>query len=160
MRTRHWMVIACAFAVVMAAVLSRDMGDVVAGDLNGDHRVDILDLQCLVSNILFSTQPQRLAGFSEDGCRNVLDFQRMLAQTQQTGSPVSVPPTKPVCKVCFFSYQGGWTLEPVAEKEESERLNVPLCQSTHVEYPSPVIPPLTTERYLFRLTSNAPPVCA
>ena len=160
MGVRHFMALVCVGAVAVAAVTACDVGDRVAGDINGDHRVDVLDLQIIVAQVLHSPNAAITSGLSGSGHVSVLDFQRALAQAKRSGHLDGLPPTKPVCKVYFSRYQDGWVVEPVEQKEESVCVAVALSHAARFDRPSRSISPPTTERYLFRLTSNAPPVSA
>jgi hypothetical protein len=161
MAVKHFMALVCVSVVAVTAVMARDVGDVVSGDVNGDHRVDVLDLQIIIAKVLDSPNAAIVNGLSGDGRANVLDFQRALAQAQHPGQPVETPPAKNVLKGCFFVHQGEWTVEPAGQTEEPGNVDTSsLSRSPCFDRPTRCVIPIVTERYLFRLTPNAPPVFA
>lgn len=159
MSARRLTVLLSVGALAMAAVIALDRGDIASGARHGIHRVNILDLQSIVAKVLHPVE----SGIGRDADNrksvNVLDLQRALTRAHHYGSPTRVPSTKPACKVCFFRYQDGRLLDPTEEDAESEEA-VPVSMPSRVfSRPARSIVPRSTERYLFRLTPNAPPFC-
>ena len=147
MQAKHWIRLICAVAISIPVLGVREFGACASADVNGDHRVDVLDLQVIIAKALHS------------GHSNVLDFQRALRQVQFGRHDREIPPSKPGGPdSCVFSYQTGRMADLVDREVESESTVVfPPVLSEPGEHAERTIVPTTTERYLFILTPNAPP---
>lgn len=131
----------------------------VQGDVNGDGRVDVLDAQLLVAQVVKSPDAcaSPRADANQDGQINVLDLQYTLArvngaETENKPAPAKDP--SPKCTVTSFHGLGGplvrltGMLEPATVHPRMARL---------LSGPPRVLPS-STQRYLFTLTPHAPPV--
>ncbi len=150
MQTRHCIRLICAVAIAIPVLGVREFGACASADVNGDHRVDVLDLQVIIARALHA------------GHTNVLDFQRVLHQMQLGKHDRQIPPARPGGPDnCIFSYQTGRMADLVDRPVESESTVVfPPVLTEPGEHPERCIVPTTTERYLFILTPNAPPFSA
>jgi hypothetical protein len=135
---------------------------VASADVNGDRRVDVLDLQAIIAKALLpgdagDRQGERVAGHS-----SVLDFQRALREVQlgrhEREIPVSMPSGP---ESCVFNYQTGRMADLVdREVESAASIVFPPLPTEPGEHVERCIIPVTMERYLFILTPNAPPSVA
>lgn len=162
MNTKAFIVLLSVCALAITGFAVSEMGDTAFGNASNVHRISILDLQSIVARVLHPAGADVSGGGNGRATLNVLDLQRALAQAQQFGHPIGTFPAKPACKVCFFRHQSqaGWLLEPAerhAEPEDVASTSEPVRVFVR---PARSILPTATERYLFRLTSNAPPCLA
>ena len=141
--------ILCACILVLSISLPSMQGDSLLGDANADQRVDILDLQMMITKMLEDP------GSGAD----VVDFQNVLNQAGKHVPPTSVPSPKPANNGSIFSYQISPLLAIVALHAAKPLLPEP-DSGSGFHRPPRVVLPLDTSRYLFRLTENAPPVGA
>jgi hypothetical protein len=161
MKTRYFIALISVIALALPALGVRDGWAVAQGDVNGDQRIDVLDLQIIIARALQTAHVADKAGLGGDEHANVLDFQRALSQVQLRGHSHGVPASKPSSKGCFFAHQTRWTLDPVEQKADSGVVaTVPIPRSARFDRPDRSLIPRGIERYLFILTPNAPPVCA
>ncbi len=144
--------------VVCAGSLATPASESPCGDVNRDGRVDILDLQSAVNGVL----EQRNSNFvdvNSDGAVDILDLQRLLARTAEADAPANDPPsdtkpdatTPPAPRVP----QPSSALPPAATFQISPRTDRPIPGRP---WPDRDHAPTRTERYLFTLTPNAPPL--
>ena len=140
----------CAVAISMPILGVREFAGSAAADVNGDSRVNVLDLQAILAKALHS------------GNTSVLDFQRALREVQFGKHDREIPPSKPCGPdVCVFAYQTGRMADLVnRDFETAATVVLPPALSEPGEHPQRCIIPATTGRYLFILTPNAPPFCA
>lgn len=160
MGNRQLIALLSAATLALAAVCPSSQRDSVSGDTNGDHRVDVLDIQAVLDATIAERRDNTFTDVNGDGETNILDLQ--LTQTQATGPAEGrnvaddrVPP-----KACHFA-------NPPFPSADLHR---PLVLVTLSQSSAPPRPPRSnadvgirdsrTERYLYRLTSNAPPSCA
>ena len=151
--------IACLLAVSLTAMALWGPSSPAAADANGDHQVDILDIQMVVGHVLGGPGASAQADVNGDGRVDVLDLQRIVSQatqdvppeqdTPQDSRPEGVMPSG----VCV-------PIAPVWAKAVAV-LVAPEDTGKAARWPRqadlPV--PAKTERYLFTLTPHAPP-CA
>jgi hypothetical protein len=133
------------------------------GDVNGDGRVDVLDAQLLVAQVVKSSQsavaaqpasPQ--ADANHDGQINVLDLQYTLARVNGT-APEQVPtPTDSRSPKGTTARAYSWAslvvlaVATVALETQRPRL------TRHIVLPPRALAS-STQRYLLTLTPHAPP---
>lgn len=124
-------------------------------DTNGDEQVDILDLQVLVSRMLL-IQGEGTA----EGSVCVLDFQRALKEARLPAQPASAQSPKSKCQGTFFNHQiFQKDVKPVHQAAAPLALMLVFARGVFQPPVRKVLPPCN-ERYLFKLTPNAPPVLA
>jgi len=155
-------VITYALVVSLVALgMHHDLGLIKGGDANGDHAVDVLDVQTVVARVLSDVSPDGCADVNSDGAIDILDLQCILAQLTHADAPhKQVPPeSKPDARI---------------PADHSLRVPVVLADAAGFVPREGVLPASTpyrsvdpfsgistqTERYLFTLTPNAPPECA
>lgn len=161
MRVKVLFVCAVASSVAMSAVWMPFSAPVCCGDINGDHCVNVFDLQTLVSQMLASTLPAREADVNNDGQVDVCDLQfilaRLNAQTSSEELPLpgkKTPPGIIVTPDRFWMGADKGTAEVLhPNREETQALLFFHDESLAVLSPR-------TERYLYTLTENAPPFSA
>lgn len=129
------------------------------GDLNGDGRFDVLDLQGLASALLNDVERPE-ADVNGDGQVDILDFQLALAQ------PEAEPPEMPEMPPAHGRKGIAPPLVRADAQPSSERIFAlfprfapprpfPICRRAAEESVTP-----QTQRYLFKLTPHAPPFAA
>ena len=153
MRIKRLLVVVCVITMVFTAYHIQS-SVVVRGDVNKDTRVDILDIQRTIADTVDSgrcTSPENTG---------ILAFQQTLAEASAPRPHRDVPPAHSGSQGCYFSFQGGWQIMAPAYLSESLSWTFAEPQSPAFDRPSRSLSPAARERYLFRLTSNAPPVCA
>lgn len=154
-------VVVCLLAAVTAtgSVCAVPVPVLTAGDTNGDHAIDILDLQRLIMQVLHGEGDTRRADVNCDGRVDILDFQRMLDQAQTADkSPAPSPNDNP--RLEAISVARG--LEPATPAEAAldplitpgKRVTTAALRARsvprHIRLPK-------VERYTQKLTPNAPP---
>ncbi|HUW61235.1 MAG TPA: dockerin type I repeat-containing protein [Candidatus Bathyarchaeia archaeon] len=158
----------CTVGVVVCSLLmAAAVGPVVfvslQGDVNGDGRVDVLDAQLLVAQVVKSPRSSAVAqsaagpaDANRDGAINVLDLQYTLARVN--GAPPEQAPAPADSKspkgktVRAYSWAplvvlAVATIAPVAQRPKVTRFSV---------WPPRALGS-STQRYLFTLTPHAPP---
>lgn len=152
----------CAVAISIPAIGVRDYGVFALADVNGDQRVDVLDLQAIIAKALQSDNAGNTPGGRPVGPSSVLDFQRALRDVQLGRHERQIPASKPTGPdTCVFSYQTGRMADLFNhEIETASTVVLPPVLSEPGLHVERCIVPTTTERYLFILTPNAPPFSA
>jgi len=153
MMQRLWTTYTFLAALVVASVM-QPWRMVDAQDLNGDTRVDVLDVQMLVASLLSrgNTDPD----LNGDGRVDVLDLQAFLAcegraDSQGLPGPSKCPPALSPAPTSAPQPQPYAAMSDVLAEEPEHALS----RSREV---APRRSARTgTIRYLFRLTSHAPP---
>lgn len=84
LRGRHMVAGAVAAALAVTGGMCVCPDRAVPGDMNGDSRIDILDLQGIVICVLSSGNRNCSGDINRDGKINILDFQRMVDEASQT----------------------------------------------------------------------------
>jgi len=150
-----------ALAIAATQVLGVGVAIHGSADANGDRQVDVRDVQAVVTQVLRGLPPDRRADVNNDGRIDVLDLQRVLAGAAEAEAPRDDRPqeTRPKATVPAGAHLPAPAL--LAERHQT----VP---SAGLEHPASywstlnraAVIPADTERYLFRLTPHAPPVCA
>ncbi len=155
MRSRCWCTYAL-LAMLPVAAMVQPWTINMAKDLNGDTRIDVLDMQLLVSALLCRGNVK--SDLNGDGRVDVLDLQAFLADEgcaddQDTPIPMGYPPAlAPAPAAAPQPHAAAWWLHLVS----TPALGEALPSSPNVV---PLHPASTeTMRYLFRLTSHAPPI--
>lgn len=78
-----------ALALTLAAMgpVPWSLPAALAGDTNGDHVVDVIDLQMALAALLQPDVSAKLSDINGDGVVDILDVQQLLNQTGETSSP-------------------------------------------------------------------------
>jgi len=157
---RFKMVFDCAVAcsVMISATVGSFSAAKCNGDINGDYRVDIRDVQTLLSEMLSGVIPENEADVNTDGQIDVCDLQFMLAQINV--QPFSKEPAplddKTPCAILVAAVRYWMRADTGAvEILRPDTCETRLSLRSHDE--PLVVLPTHTERYLFTLTENAPP---
>lgn len=72
-------------ALIAAGAASSVLGVCPSGDANGDRRVDVLDLQAVIAQVLESGEDSHQADVNSDGCVDIRDYQCILARAEKAG---------------------------------------------------------------------------
>ncbi len=127
------------------------------GDLNGDNRTDIRDLQVLVAQIVAGSASAKKADLNRDGRVDVRDLQLILARLK---SPVTsgqdIPSDKNIPRTVSPSQESRLQLESCIAKGLLPRDDQKARSFTNRADGQAVLTP-QEERYLLTLTANAPP---
>lgn len=86
MRGGRYIVIGLAAIMLAASVGSPLMGSPRLSDINGDRRVNILDVQMIAMALLGDRQAS--ADINHDGRVDVLDFQTLVTETSAPATPI------------------------------------------------------------------------
>ena len=145
-------------ALLGMSVLSPSRHEVDVGDANGDHRVNIQDVQIVIAEILQGSRSNHDGDVNGDGRVDVLDFQVVLhratqARAQQEWPPADAKSDKAVPTARTRS------LTSVENRAVVVRANLENSGvSSSVSSDPLVIFSPKTERYFFNLTAHAPPL--
>lgn len=132
--------------------------EIDVGDANGDHRVNIQDVQIVITQILQGSRSNQYGDVNGDGRVDVLDFQVVLhratqARAQQEWPTADAKSHKAVLTVRTRS------LVSVENRPVVLRANIENSGgSSSVSSDPLVIFSPKTERYFFNLTAHAPPL--
>ncbi len=158
MRIRALFVCAVASSVAMSAVWAPFCIPVCRGDINGDHCVNVFDVQALISQMLAGAMSAHEADVNSDGQVDVCDLQfilaRLNAETSSDEPPSPGKKTPPGILVVADRFWMGMD-KGVAEILHPNMGETEVSLPFHDE-PLAALSP-RTERYLFTLTENAPP---
>jgi len=150
-------VLACCLAISAAV----KPVPVCRGDVNGDHLVNILDVQTLTASVLGGGVPSSEMDANRDGQVDVRDLQFILGRLNSRPSSELPSPSeeKTPCAVIvaanhFGARTDAGTVEIVNPSDDEARAALYF----HAE--SRIVLSSHTERYLFSLTPNAPPFLA
>ncbi len=139
---------------VLSSFLPKTSSVLLEGDVNGDKKVNILDLQMMVTNMLAVTDDSQVP-FEI----SILDLQKTLDQTGESEQPIPIGNISYVCEVTFSSSSD----YPVIQKSALHCVLTPSPAQIRLARAcaSFAHAPITTrtERYVYRLTPNAPPFC-
>jgi len=152
----------CAVLISIPILGIREIGTFSRSDVNGDQRVDVLDLQSIIAKTIQNDSKGTAAGGGAAASDNVLGLQRALREVQLGRHSREIPRSKPgVPDSCVFSYQTGRMADLVdREFETASIVFLPPVLSEPGEHVERCIIPTTAGRYLFILTPNAPPFSA
>jgi len=133
-----------------------------AGDVNGDAVIDVLDVQRVFAAGAEGSADRVRYDLNNDGKVDILDMHIVLSNATygQSGNRDAQDPPTPDATATVPAPQQFFSLlapapvlsRPVVETARSEAVLVWLACAAH--------PPSRTERYLFNLTPNAPPLPA
>ena len=154
------MTLASAVVLAAASVCPPNSVSPVCGDTNGDCRVDVLDIQAVCDAAFAADAGPPLADVNGDDQTNVLDFQLIQARATAAAQEQRLPEDERPRNACPFADPlSSWLglHHPVAILE--------LAQSPRQPFPTPSGDRFRSEgsrkeRYLYRLTPNAPPLYA
>ena len=138
------------FAVLVGALAASDAPAKLSGDMNNDQSVDICDVQLAIAQLLSTP------GAAQPSETTVLDVQRAVNQAGLPVQPPAVNPVKLVCKGILLKTQAPSTPTLVAFLPREVAVTVP-TPSFDIVHSERTVVPVVTERYVFRLTPNAPP---
>lgn len=158
MRSKTLFVCAVASSVVMSALVAPLSTSICRGDVNGDHRVNIFDVQSLVSQMVAGAIPADGADVNSDGQIDVCDLQFILARLNtQTPSEEPTPAGKTTPPGILLSVDHFW-LGVDKGVAAILRPNTDETRSSLRFHDEPLtVLSSRTERYLYTLTENAPP---
>jgi hypothetical protein len=166
MTQRQLLALVCLVSFVWVTMVS-PFTRTCSADATGDNHVDVLDVQTLVSEVFNGRGATTPTDVNSDGEVNILDFQHVVFYTFQPNLfdlqhpseeeelPPGVLPREPGH---LFSCQAP---ARVARYETFQVVLEPsqrVCREVSETRPS--LTSRRTERYLYRLTPNAPPFCA
>ena len=169
MRERHGVGLT-QFAVLLSALSFVWMGMVVpdhhtwCGDANGDHQINILDVQTLISEVMDNSHLNAQADVNADGEVNILDLQYTLSHKTQSVRENQPAPSesKPAPAVPMKQHRQYRGLAQVPQYR-IEVAHLTLSGTPRrFSCTKQVLPKVSsrTERYLFNLTPHAPPLSA
>jgi hypothetical protein len=145
--------------VVLASMLPASQEGVRPTDVNGDSLVDIFDVQAIVADLL-TRMPAAEADVNKDGQVDIFDLQVAVAEASETTPTTEAPKESPVPDTGILPRV---ELPPVQAPSISRLAKIieddvqSLWNQGHEEFFQPLP---ETARYLFRLTSHAPPAFA
>jgi hypothetical protein len=149
-----------AATLVAASAVSTTGPPRLSGDVNGDRRVNVLDIQAVIGGALAVEKPCHCTDVNGDGHTDVLDFQLTQSRAVESSDEPSFPSEGPPLEACYVS---GAALSVLWVDRSTVDVVVPAAQP--VVRPSAPIDDARardskTARYLYQLTPNAPPVHA
>jgi len=130
------------------------------GDVNSDHKINILDIQTVMFQVIHGSRPEAEADVNGDGKTDIRDFQFVLFQANQPRSEEETSPTETSRNKAVPGKQ----LRLIAQAQCRNPAVVDTDRDEarpafHFLSQFPVVRISTrTERYLFTLTPHAPPV--
>lgn len=129
----------------------------VCGDTNGDHRVDVLDIQAVFVAAVEGHSNGQATDIDGNGQTDVVDYQLMQALATASPEQGQVPKDSLPLSACHFAKQPlPWPGldHPIELVDPAPRA----CRTFHHNRDAIVCSiDSRTVRYLYRLTSNAPP---
>jgi dockerin type I repeat protein len=153
---------ACVIAMTAATVVVVQPVAQTRGDTNQDGRIDVLDIQTVVAEVLAGATPEGLSDVNADGRVDVRDFQLTLGESKQAPEESDLPEETDADS--YVAYVPVRTL--AFAHPELRRIDVLTVLHTQDDEQPSLLPtcdeflPPQTERYLYRLTPHAPPTCA
>ena len=159
MLAKRGVVLLCVIAIAGAGVGVRLSPGPSRADVNGDRRVDVLDMQQVIAAVLQGETPDNLGDVNGDGQVDILDFQQVLSHVAQPAQEEKTSRDTSVFETCQFAYQTVWLVAPQCRKDERFVEEARGASCTGFDRPVRPSIPSETERYLFSLTPHAPP-CA
>ncbi len=134
-----------------------------SGDVNGDGKVDVLDIHCVMAAALAGGEGAEHCDLNADGRTDIFDLQLVLASATLGAPPEDAgkTPAKPLARLPLQASSAlpqlpARSLSLLAELPPDSASHRALCAQLADFAPSP----LRTERFLFTLTPHAPPVFA
>ena len=159
--TKHILVFVCLAPMAIASVFGHVGYNDRRGDANGDRCVNILDVQKVVSQVLHGPDGKTLADVNHDGDVDIRDLQYVLHCAEKSRSEKDAEPTD--------TDRGKATVGSPGKLYAKARVHTHFIIAADGDSETPdfrsVDFPLVTcdtqvERYLFTLTSHAPPLYA
>lgn len=134
------------------------------GDANGDHQINILDVQTLISEVMDNSHLNSQTDVNADGEVNILDLQYTLSHRTQSVRENQPAPSerKPAPAVPMKQHRQYRGLAQVPQyRIEIAHLTLP-GTPLRLGCTKQFLPKVSsrTERYLFKLTPHAPPLSA
>lgn len=157
---RRFTVYLSILAVVGMSFVQVAQHGTCCGDTNGDHRVNVQDVQIVIAEILDDVHPGDVGDINADGHVNVLDLQLVLHQATRARPQEESTASKTKREKAIPVKHNGFAVD-AENRSVLGRMNVcsPPVLST-IDSDPLIICSLKTERYLLTLTAHAPPVCA
>jgi len=154
---RSLIALICTSALLGSTALPQAGFVQIPGDVNGDRRVDVLDIQAVIGGMLASGERNRLTDLNRDGQTDVLDLQLVLSWAQQPAEERERPPEGLPRDAGRYLCQD---LSPAKLERRATALAVPEPPQRKrgaLFAAGPSVASSRTERYLFQLTPHAPP---
>lgn len=155
---RRVLLYALAGALIGAGV-APSVGGACRGDANGDRRVDVLDLQAVIAQVLESGEDCAQADVNSDGAVDIRDYQCILAHARKIDADSEVPADENGDEAVALN--NGQRQIPLTGFRRVASVHVEADQGAAAsrarEERSTTASP-KTERYVSRLSPRAPPV--
>lgn len=154
---RHFTTYLSIIALLGMSVASPARYETDVGDANGDHQVNIHDVQIVIAEILQGSRSNHDGDVNGDGRVDVLDFQLVLNQATQPRAQEERSPVEAKAKNAVVTTK---VRQPVnlEKREVVVRANLgDTAGLSPVSFAPLVIFSPKTVRYFFNLTAHAPP---
>ncbi len=155
---RHLTTYLSIIALVGMSVASPARHEIDVGDANGDHRVNIQDVQIVIAEILQGSRSNPDGDVNGDGRVDVLDFQFVLNQATQARAQEEGPPVEARAKNAVVITK---VRQPLGFEKREVVVRANLADkagSSPISFDPLVIFSPKTVRYVFNLTAHAPPL--
>jgi hypothetical protein len=151
---RHGLAITLTVVMLFTATVLPAHGG-IAGDTNGDCRVDVRDLQRIIAQVLAQEAYDPRADVNRDGRVDILDFQQVLDRAHDKAQSETPAPTKDAVPVVRAEAPVLMPMKaPILFFTPGKRVTTAALRARSV----PMRPSSAkVERYTLRLTPNAPP---
>lgn len=127
-----------------------------SGDLNGDGRIDVLDMQAVLGSLLAGQEPGS-GDVNGDGRVDVLDLQRVLSGTANAGRPGEESGRRGDALRATAPYPTAGARPRVCLGVAPAPARTSPGPTAAAEMKRPVFESVCDERYRFGLIPNAPP---
>jgi hypothetical protein len=147
-------------AVVALSFVQVAQHELCCGDTNGDHRVNVQDVQIVIAEILDDVHPGDVGDINADGYVNVLDLQLVLHQATRARPQEESTSSKTKPDKAIPVKHNGFAID-AENRPALAGVNADTLPTVSAINSDPVvICSLKTERYLLTLTAHAPPAWA
>jgi len=149
---------ALIFSLILSSIGVSGGMAVPPGDVNSDGRVDVLDLQAVVADVLDRGAERTETDVNGDGCVDIRDFQSTFTQTEDPAEKEEAPSDEEVDPACHFANDS-----PVSPKRAVHSecvLSWDEDEDSPQEFESDrlLFRPPDNARYRYKLTPHAPPL--
>lgn len=155
---RHFTTYLSIIAILAMSLASPPRHGIDVGDANGDHQVNIQDVQIVIAEILQGSRCNHDGDVNGDGRVDVLDFQFVLNQATQARAQEEGPPVEAKSKRAVLASK---VRQPLNHEKREAVVRVNLRDSvgsSPVSSAPLVIFSSKTVRYTLNLTAHAPPL--